>query len=300
MGRPGKGHYWTIDPTAEFMFQDGASRRRPRGFRRKCSLSSATAAAAAAAAAAVAVVPGGGQETGGQVTSASFGQLPNPCVLMDPDMAFSQFLLPSMHVPPTSRNPSSGSPPNPSTENELKAGDEGGIFYSTAGGGTQFYNTSMEHHYQNAAEFVHQHFTEEGQQSSMKAEAPSPHYDGGNLVYGILSSVSTSAPVNTSAVSLWSENPNARRSSYSSSGEVDAEASQMFDSRRFGMTWKAWGANSVECKVSPTQFSTPSVNVETVVSQNNSPAPHLHPHLSQSLLSQTTPEMKTTSLSCNG
>ncbi|KAL7058936.1 hypothetical protein AAHC03_012945 [Spirometra sp. Aus1] len=36
VGRPGKGHYWTIDPTAEFMFQDGASRRRPRGFRRKC------------------------------------------------------------------------------------------------------------------------------------------------------------------------------------------------------------------------------------------------------------------------
>lgn len=36
MGRPGKGHYWTIDPSAEYMFQDGASRRRPRGFRRKC------------------------------------------------------------------------------------------------------------------------------------------------------------------------------------------------------------------------------------------------------------------------
>ncbi|KAK4474509.1 hypothetical protein MN116_001657 [Schistosoma mekongi] len=50
MGRPGKGHYWTIDPAAEFMFQDGASRRRPRGFRRKCA--SATAAAVAAAVAA--------------------------------------------------------------------------------------------------------------------------------------------------------------------------------------------------------------------------------------------------------
>ncbi|CAH8461761.1 unnamed protein product [Dicrocoelium dendriticum] len=46
MGRPGKGHYWTIDPTAEYMFQDGASRRRPRGFRRKCA--SAVAAAVAA------------------------------------------------------------------------------------------------------------------------------------------------------------------------------------------------------------------------------------------------------------
>ncbi|KAH9591690.1 Forkhead box protein F1 [Schistosoma haematobium] len=54
MGRPGKGHYWTIDPAAEFMFQDGASRRRPRGFRRKCA-SAAAAAAAAAVAAAVAV-----------------------------------------------------------------------------------------------------------------------------------------------------------------------------------------------------------------------------------------------------
>lgn len=36
LGRPGKGHYWTIDPTAEFMFEEGSFRRRPRGFRRKC------------------------------------------------------------------------------------------------------------------------------------------------------------------------------------------------------------------------------------------------------------------------
>lgn len=35
-GRPGKGHYWTIDPAAEFMFEEGSFRRRPRGFRRKC------------------------------------------------------------------------------------------------------------------------------------------------------------------------------------------------------------------------------------------------------------------------
>ncbi|XP_026756766.2 forkhead box protein F2-like isoform X1 [Galleria mellonella] len=36
LGRPGKGHYWTIDPSSEFMFEEGSSRRRPRGFRRKC------------------------------------------------------------------------------------------------------------------------------------------------------------------------------------------------------------------------------------------------------------------------
>lgn len=36
LGRPGKGHYWTIDPGSEFMFEEGSFRRRPRGFRRKC------------------------------------------------------------------------------------------------------------------------------------------------------------------------------------------------------------------------------------------------------------------------
>ncbi|XP_065212854.1 forkhead box protein F2-like [Planococcus citri] len=35
-GRPGKGHYWTIDPDSECMFEEGSYRRRPRGFRRKC------------------------------------------------------------------------------------------------------------------------------------------------------------------------------------------------------------------------------------------------------------------------
>ena len=35
MGRPGKGHYWTIDPAQEYMFEEGSFRRRPRGFRRK-------------------------------------------------------------------------------------------------------------------------------------------------------------------------------------------------------------------------------------------------------------------------
>lgn len=36
IGRPGKGHYWTIDSASEFMFEEGSYRRRPRGFRRKC------------------------------------------------------------------------------------------------------------------------------------------------------------------------------------------------------------------------------------------------------------------------
>ncbi|KAL7984545.1 hypothetical protein Chor_003115 [Crotalus horridus] len=36
LGRPGKGHYWTIAPASEFMFEEGSFRRRPRGFRRKC------------------------------------------------------------------------------------------------------------------------------------------------------------------------------------------------------------------------------------------------------------------------
>nr|XP_054596826.1 forkhead box protein F2 [Nothobranchius furzeri] len=36
LGRPGKGHHWTVDPGSEFMFEEGFFRRRPRGFRRKC------------------------------------------------------------------------------------------------------------------------------------------------------------------------------------------------------------------------------------------------------------------------
>lgn len=36
LGKPGKGHYWTIDSKSEYMFEDeGSLRRRPRGFRRK-------------------------------------------------------------------------------------------------------------------------------------------------------------------------------------------------------------------------------------------------------------------------
>ena len=28
LGRPGKGHYWTVDPSQEYMFEDGGSFRR--------------------------------------------------------------------------------------------------------------------------------------------------------------------------------------------------------------------------------------------------------------------------------
>ncbi|XP_068197378.1 forkhead box protein F2-like [Antennarius striatus] len=38
LGRPGKGHHWTVDPSSEFMFEDGSFRRRTRGFRRKCQV----------------------------------------------------------------------------------------------------------------------------------------------------------------------------------------------------------------------------------------------------------------------
>ncbi len=75
LGRPGKGHYWTIDRNHEYMFEEGSFRRRPRGFRRKvlknfnASLSAAAAvsdhhapfhaAAAAAVAASSATVNSG-------------------------------------------------------------------------------------------------------------------------------------------------------------------------------------------------------------------------------------------------
>uniref|UniRef100_A0A0K2URM0 Forkhead box F1 [Falco cherrug] n=1 Tax=Lepeophtheirus salmonis TaxID=72036 RepID=A0A0K2URM0_LEPSM len=35
LGRPGKGHYWRIDPDQEYMFDKASFRRRPRGFKRK-------------------------------------------------------------------------------------------------------------------------------------------------------------------------------------------------------------------------------------------------------------------------
>lgn len=42
LGRPGKGHYWTVDPASELMFEESSFRRRPRGFRRKCQQKTAT------------------------------------------------------------------------------------------------------------------------------------------------------------------------------------------------------------------------------------------------------------------
>lgn len=41
LGKPGKGHYWTIEAKSEYMFQDETcQRRRPRGYRKKLNLSS--------------------------------------------------------------------------------------------------------------------------------------------------------------------------------------------------------------------------------------------------------------------
>jgi len=66
LGRPGKGHYWTIDPSAEFMFEEGSFRRRPRGFRRKCQALKTPFAmlGAMGSAAAAAIAPFGGPQTG--------------------------------------------------------------------------------------------------------------------------------------------------------------------------------------------------------------------------------------------
>lgn len=44
VGRPGKGHYWTIDHSSELMFEEGSYRRRPRGFRSKKLLKTAVVA----------------------------------------------------------------------------------------------------------------------------------------------------------------------------------------------------------------------------------------------------------------
>ncbi|KAL7668810.1 hypothetical protein ACOME3_009494 [Neoechinorhynchus agilis] len=37
VGKPGKGHYWTLAPGCEYMFEEGSFRRRPRGFRKGSS-----------------------------------------------------------------------------------------------------------------------------------------------------------------------------------------------------------------------------------------------------------------------
>lgn len=69
LGRPGKGHYWTIDPSAEFMFEEGSFRRRPRGFRRKCQALKPPFAmlGAMSSAAAAAMAPFGGPQAAGVV-----------------------------------------------------------------------------------------------------------------------------------------------------------------------------------------------------------------------------------------
>ncbi|ESN98965.1 hypothetical protein HELRODRAFT_137770, partial [Helobdella robusta] len=33
LGRPGKGHFWTVDPSADFKFEHGAFRRKPKLFK---------------------------------------------------------------------------------------------------------------------------------------------------------------------------------------------------------------------------------------------------------------------------
>lgn len=306
MGRPGKGHYWTIDPTAEFMFQDGASRRRPRGFRRKCSLSSASTANAG--------VPG---NSGGQdIPAAPFmGQLPNPCVLMDSDVAFSQFLIPNMHVSPNSHhhNPSSiGTPPNQTTataDEEMKIADERtGLFYAPVSSAGGFYNPSMEQQYQNAAAFVHQHFqddTQQQMQQPLKTEAQSPHYEGPNSLYGILSSVNPVGQMAIPGSNVWPENSEGRLMPYSASGEIETEEQQAFDARRFSMPWKAWDQASGDCKPSLGHFQPPSVEpaqldtASIAVSGPQNDSPSMHPHLAQSMLMQTSPKLKN-SMPCNG
>jgi len=63
LGRPGKGHYWTIDPSAEFMFEEGSFRRRPRGFRRKCQTLKPPFAMLGAMGSTAAMAPFGGPQT---------------------------------------------------------------------------------------------------------------------------------------------------------------------------------------------------------------------------------------------
>nr|CDS29342.2 forkhead box protein F1 [Hymenolepis microstoma] len=273
----------TGHPHGECMFQDGASRRRPRGFRRRASASNA------------AMVAGSIQgNTGGQeITSGPFmDQLPNPGVLMDSDVNFSQFLIPNMHLSPNShlQHPSSiGTPPNQapinSTEDEMKIPDERtGLFYAPASithGG--FYNPVVEQQYQNAAAFVHQRFQDDGAQQqqiqqSMKIESHSPHFEGPNSIYGILSSNQPGQMVIPGS-SFWAENTEGRPASFSISGEMNSEEQQSFDARRFTMSWSQ---TSEDCKPSVGNFQQAPVEstLEPVV-QNNSP--NLHSHMKNSM-----------------
>ena len=38
LGRPGKGHYWTIDPAQEYMFEEGSFRQAVIGLQYICFL----------------------------------------------------------------------------------------------------------------------------------------------------------------------------------------------------------------------------------------------------------------------
>lgn len=283
MGRPGKGHYWTIDPQAEFMFQDGASRRRPRGFRRRTSAANAG-------------MPGGtlpGNNGGQEIPSGAFmGQLPNPGVLMDSEVAFSQFLIPGMHLSPNShpQHPSSiGTPPNQvpitSGEEEMKLMDERtGIFYNPASiAHSGFYNPGMEQQYQNAAAFV-QHFQEDTAQQqqqqqiqqSVKMESHSPNFEGPN---GVITSSSLQGQVIVPGSNFWPDMTDGRRVSFSGNEEMNPEDQQSFDARRFTMPWIQTAG---DCKPAVGHFQQAPVEstLEQVV-QNSSP--NMHSHMKNSM-----------------
>lgn len=69
VGRPGKGHYWTIDNSGEQMFEEGSYRRRPRGFRSKKLLKTAIGATGGMATMATAAA----QEVEGRIKFAASG-----------------------------------------------------------------------------------------------------------------------------------------------------------------------------------------------------------------------------------
>jgi len=72
LGRPGKGHYWTIDPSAEFMFEEGSFRRRPRGFRRKCQALKPPFAVLGPVRSTAAMLPFSGRQAGIGCSSAAY------------------------------------------------------------------------------------------------------------------------------------------------------------------------------------------------------------------------------------
>lgn len=232
------------------MFQDGASRRRPRGFRRKSSISSSSAVISAPVITEVGAT--------GHIPTPSFcTQLPNPCVLMEPGMAFPQFLPPNMCLSPQPPHASPSPLPGQEMSLELKqqhSGEEEALAQQYYVG--DFYNqvVSMDQYaqHQQQHQFSLQHFPEE-----IKTEIPSPvtaRYDEQkNSLYGILSSARTNAqPVG--AVESWenAELAMTRRGSYS---EVDGPGGvgglPPFD-RRFSTPWKMGWEQEEYCKLSPT------------------------------------------------